>query len=508
MDDKLKQKLAKNLVANNLGEAASFFLGLITIPIILKFLQSSHYGIFILLASVINYLSLMDLGVGAAVVRFIAHYQAKNNLKTLGKVLSSSWTFFLGVSLISACLLFFLTDFLILHIFQIAPELRQEAVKIFQLGSLLIFVRIIANFFNIVAHGYQRFDLYNIGKLVGLLGTTVGAVIGLAIKPSLITLVWIYIGSTIAEGSITLILLTLKEGKLPLQLYFSFDFFRPVIKFGGWKFLMALSSQAVNQFDKIIISLYLPTQFVTYYAVPQSLTRRLTSTLSVITEPLFPFASYLTSSRPLLVLQKLYQKAIRFANVLVMPIALFITIFARQILQIWLGDVFAEKAAFVLAWLSLGYLIISLTAVPVKVAEAKNKPQVTALFSLISAIVRLGLAFYMTAKYGLNGLAASLLLYALPLVVSFLWFVSQRILLFKTKEILLLVWKNYFLIFIISFLILLPLKYFYPSPQNIFSLILVFVIYELVTFSIFLGIGVLKKEELLGFKNHFFQKNL
>lgn len=503
MDNKLKQQVARNVVANNLGEAAVFFLGLATIPIILGFLGTSRYGLFILLVSLVNYLSLLDFGIGAAVVKFVSQYQAQGSFENLKKTISSAFIFFLIVSFLVSILLFFSTDFLVEAVFKLDLELRTEAIAFFHLGSFLIFFRFMTNFFNILTHSYQRFDLYNIGKMVGILGTTLGLVIALTVSNSLFTVALIYIASTLAEGLVSLSLLLIKEGRVPLTLSFSLSGFRSIFKFGRWKFLMALSSQ-IDQLDKLIISFFLPLEFVSYYAIPQSLTKRLTSTLSVVSEPLFPFASFVNASYPVKIMQNLYKKATRLGNLLVMPTALFIAFFSKEILTFWLGAEFSRESSLVLSLLSLAYLLLALTAVPVKMVEAKGKPKVTAIFSFTSGFVRLILAIFLTANYGIHGLAVSLLIYALPTVVAFLSYTAKKIIRLKKEEILESFFESYLKPFVVSLSLLFPLRFF--SPNSIFMLVSLFLIYGLLLLAALFLTSALKKEEVLGFINHLRRK--
>jgi len=501
MNNKIKQKFARSVMANNLGEATSFFLGLLVLPIILSYLGVSQYGILILLTALVGWLSLVDFGTGAAVVKFIAQYKGENDLKKVSLTISSAWTFFLGTSLIAALIIYFSSGFLVGSVFKIDPQLNETALGVFRLGALLVFFRFIANFFNILAHGYQRFDLFNVGKIVGLLGSSLGVVIGLMINNSMIVVVWIYIFSALAEGLTTLSLLWRAEGRIPLALKFSPKAFKPIISFGGWKLIMALASQTTNQLDKLIISFYLPTQYVTYYSVPQSLSRRLSSTLSVVSEPLFPFASFINSSQPLKVLQKLYQKTIRSANLVMIPVALFIAVFSREILTIWLGQEFAQNAHLVLTILSLGYMIIGLTTIPVKVTEAKGRPKVTALFSLISGVIRIGLAVFLTSRFALLGLAGSLLIYAIPVVALFLWYINRSVIRLSSKDFQGQIFRSYFKPALISLLIIIPFSFFMPT--SLISLILVFAAYEMAVLAGFYLFNLFSKEELTGFTNHF-----
>jgi len=54
-------------------------LGLIVTPLIIRKLGTSQYGLYTLIGAFVGYLSILDLGLNNAIIRFVSHYKAKGN---------------------------------------------------------------------------------------------------------------------------------------------------------------------------------------------------------------------------------------------------------------------------------------------------------------------------------------------------------------------------------------------------------------------------------------------
>lgn len=57
------------------------FVGLLYTPYMLRMLGQSEYGLYSLVASVISYLTVLDLGLGNAIIRYTAKFRAEKKIK-------------------------------------------------------------------------------------------------------------------------------------------------------------------------------------------------------------------------------------------------------------------------------------------------------------------------------------------------------------------------------------------------------------------------------------------
>ena len=65
-------------VLSYLSIGLSNIVGILYTPFMLRMLGQSEYGMFSLAASVVGYLTILDMGFGNAIVRYTAQYRAEN----------------------------------------------------------------------------------------------------------------------------------------------------------------------------------------------------------------------------------------------------------------------------------------------------------------------------------------------------------------------------------------------------------------------------------------------
>ena len=88
------QDHAIGLVARNVGTrylalAVDGVIGLWLLPFNLHHLGQSSWGLWMLMWSLTSYLSILDLGYGGSITRFVAHYRARRDPAGLNEILST-----------------------------------------------------------------------------------------------------------------------------------------------------------------------------------------------------------------------------------------------------------------------------------------------------------------------------------------------------------------------------------------------------------------------------------
>jgi O-antigen/teichoic acid export membrane protein len=84
-----------------------------------------------------------------------------------------------------------------------------------------------------------------------------------------------------------------------------------------------------------------------------------------------------------------------------------LVLFARQIMQLWLGPVFAAKSTAVLQILAVGVLINCFAHVPYCFLQALGRPSVTAILFLFELPPYAAFAWWMTRHGGIVGAATA-----------------------------------------------------------------------------------------------------
>src|SRR5438067_13701661 len=133
-----KRALTINAASNTLGLLAQLALSFFMAPIVLRALGDDRNGVWCFVESFLAYLMLFDLGVAAALVRFVPRCLVGEDRAGLNRIFSACLGFFTAVAAVAALLGWLFLSLFADHFLNIPPELRGEI--------RLVFVLVVANF--------------------------------------------------------------------------------------------------------------------------------------------------------------------------------------------------------------------------------------------------------------------------------------------------------------------------------------------------------------------------
>ena len=84
-------QLKAGVVISYINLFASSIIPLLYTPIMLSLLGQAEYGLYSLSSSVISYLTLLTLGFGSTIVRYLSKYRAEGKRKEEEQYLDSFW---------------------------------------------------------------------------------------------------------------------------------------------------------------------------------------------------------------------------------------------------------------------------------------------------------------------------------------------------------------------------------------------------------------------------------
>ena len=101
--------MSKRLVINSISGTTLYIINMLIVfmlsPVIVRALGNRDYGIWELVMSVVGYMGLLDLGIGPALLRYVAVYHTSGEREELQKTISTAMMFFVTIGLIATLLL-------------------------------------------------------------------------------------------------------------------------------------------------------------------------------------------------------------------------------------------------------------------------------------------------------------------------------------------------------------------------------------------------------------------
>jgi O-antigen/teichoic acid export membrane protein len=185
-----------------------------------------------------------------------------------------------------------------------------------------------------------------------------------------------------------------------LPVWWQFNELRSVFHFSATVALTAAIWVMVTQTDKILLSKILPLGDFGKYALATVVAGGVSTLSQPLSSALLPRLTDLTARGDADGFVAVYRKATQFTAVVSLSGALFLAIFAEQVLRVWTGDpAIARTSAPVLALYALGNGIAALGAFPYYLQYAKGKMSLHLIGSilffllLVPSTVVLGLRF-------------------------------------------------------------------------------------------------------------------
>ncbi len=395
----------RNVLANWGGYVFAAGVNFLLSPFVVHSLGNSAYGIWSLLVSLVGYLGLLDLGVRAAVTRYVARFHAEQNHAEATRIVSSALLIFvlmgLLVTFVAGGLAFFVAD-----LFEIPAELVSSAQIVLALGGASMAVSLVDGVWGGIVIGRQRFDLSNLAESAIGIVRAVAIVVALKTGHGLVALGFIQLGVAGLRGLASYIL----SRRLYPELRASLSecrrsHLRMIFYFSSSVLLLQASGMLILFSDSIVIGALLPISMVTFFAIAANLTEYARAPISGISNTLTPAASALEAGDEGDELKRVLLTGARIATLIALPIILTFMLRGHSFIGLWMGEEYAEPSGDVLwilslaLWFAVGYQIVVATMIGI----SKHKGIVPAF--IVEAICNLSLSLVWVQSFGIIGVA-------------------------------------------------------------------------------------------------------
>lgn len=413
--------LVRNITYNFLGFALPMGVAFLSIPALVTRLGTERFGILSLAWMVVGYFTLFDMGVGRATTKYVAEYVTRRKFDELPQLIWTSLLSLLGFGLVGGIVLALLTPWLVNHALKIPIELVDETGKAFYILAVSVpFVTSSAGLRGVL-EGKQKFGLVNAIKVPASIIIYAIPVVVTSFSTNLFHIV---AALAISRGIFFVIYFFYCIKIIPQLRVFHLPDpgkFMNLAKFGGWLTITNTVGPFMTYMDRFIVGGLISLSAVTYYSTPYDLVTRLFIISGSIIGVLFPtLSSYAVGDR--IKFNELARKSILYLLIIIGPIILISVILAQPFLNYWLGIDFAHNSSTIMQILSFGVLLCALSQVPYVAIQAMGRPDYPAKLHLIQLPLYLGIIWWLTRIFGVQGVAIAWLLRIVMDFVCLFWF--------------------------------------------------------------------------------------
>ena len=420
--------VARNVGLNFVSQAWFTALALVATPYIVHHLGPDLYGLYVLVAAILGYFAFLDLGLGSALTKYVAQYDAAGDRDAVTRFLRTAFGTYLLLGGGGALVLATITPWLVQHVFSVPPGDERTARIGFYLAALGFMINLPSQTFGIVPTALQRFD-YVVGRTIffGTLGT-VAAVAILALGYSLTAVFIVSLLITVATAASFYVV----ARRLLPWVRFSPRIYKAELKtllgFGSLKASQRIAGQLMIQLDRVVVGIVFPLSSVAFYAVPLSLSQRVVRLGWNVGTAIFPAASALVSVSDHRRLNDLYFRSMKVTAVLGCATSAVMFFFADDIMRYWIGPDFEQHSSNILMILAVANLLFAFTTAPGLILEAQNQIKISTIFTWLAAATNVVFLAALVPTIGLDGAAWAVLANAAIQVPLFLYYAHSRVL--------------------------------------------------------------------------------
>jgi O-antigen/teichoic acid export membrane protein len=417
-------RVVRSIATNSAGRFIGLVSWLVLTPFMLQQLGAADYGLLVVIQSVLGFSSLLDLGIGGAVTRFVAQHVARGEFDAARRVVATALRLYLLVGL-GIIVVSVIAAPIVAGIFATDEGQARHTQLLVVFVGLSAGVAIPFSIARSTLYGLQRYDIANLvdtgGTLLTAAATVVVLLLGFGVPGLMALNVPVYVLAFIVSGwFIHRVAPDLRfgwsgaEGSLVGR----------VLGFSWPLVTMRLASQFQTRTDEIVIASFLPISFVTPYALARKLSELARVVAIQFVKVLMPLASELDARGDRAGLQSLYLTATRVVLMIFIPFAAVLMVLARPILVAWVGSVYGDAAILVVILTLAGLMDISQwPGEQVLQGIARHHP--LALMALANGIANVALSIVLVQRYGVIGVAfgtlVPMILETVILVIPYTW---------------------------------------------------------------------------------------
>lgn len=396
--------LARNMLLNLIGQGLPLLVGVVSVPLIIHGLGTDRFGLLSLAWVILGYFAIFDLGLGRATTKFVAEALGKGDEEEIPRIAWTAVTVQTMFGLLGSIVLIALTPLLVGRILNVSSALMEEAKVMFYILAPSVPVVLISSSFQGILEAFQRFDLVNAVKIPSSVLTFLLPLLGLYFGFSLPGIVML---TLLARIGALLVYVMLDFQIMPqLRKYSgSLSLFPHLFSFGGWVTVTNIVSPILVYLDRFLIGSLLSMAAVAYYSAPYEIVTRLSIISTSLSVTLFPAFSSLEGVENKEKIGIIFARSVKYVLLALGPIVLIVGLFARDILDLWLGARFSLESTIVLQVLALGVLINSIAHTPFALLQGVGRPDLPAKFHIFELFVYVGIAWFLVSKWGINGAA-------------------------------------------------------------------------------------------------------
>jgi O-antigen/teichoic acid export membrane protein len=422
--------VTRNIIANVGGSVWVGLMSLAFIPLYIRFMGIEAYGLVGFFVTLQALFSLLDLGLSTTLNREIARLSAQEGTeREIRNLLRSMEIIYWAIGLLSATVIVALSHVIAyrwVHAEHLSVATIQRAVMA---TGLVVAVQWPLSLYSGGLLGLQRQVLLNGINAIAATARGIGAVLILwLLSPSIVAFLLWQAAISLAHTVTVAVILWRRLSGPHGSARFDGAAIRSIHRFAAGMVGISALAIMLTQVDKLILSKLLSLEAFGYYTLAGTVAASLYRLVTPLFTALFPrFAQLAATDENALV--SVYHRACQCMTALIVPVAVVIAFFSRELLQLWTrSDVTARAAAPILTLLVLGTAVNGLLNLPYALQLAYGWTRLSLTANAIAVLILVPALFVAASRYGAVGAARVWCMYNFGYALVVIHIMHRRIL--------------------------------------------------------------------------------
>ena len=407
--------MTKRLVLNSLSAgvlyAVNIVIAFILSPIMVFQLGNRDYGIWEMVNSFCGYFGILELGLGPAIIRYVAREIALENPEGLNRIFNSAFWGLLFSGLLASG---------VISLAAVWPDklLNLEPSEISYLSAICIIaglnllVQFPGTLFVAFLMGRQEYFKVNLFRSTFYVLQAIFFYLALTrwVGSKLLWIAVVSLAGSIFQYLVLGFMCFGGENAIRFsRRAFSWDIAKELYRFGFNSAVLMVSDRVQRQSLPLVIGHVSNAAFVVFYALPKRLVDYAKDFVFSMSMPLMPYFSSIDAVRGNQKMEAWFPTS-RAVSFLTMPAAGMLLLLGEPFLNIWIGPEYAARGRWVLIFLALSFWVSGVFSNTSRVLIASGQHGPVARKALFISGIAILLALPGTIYFGVSGSALVVLL--------------------------------------------------------------------------------------------------
>ena len=401
-------QLKAGVVLNYVVIFLNTIVGLLYTPYMLRMMGQSEYGLYSLVASVIAYLTVLDLGFGNAIVRYTAKFRAEKKTEEQYEMFGMFFLLYLVIGIIAFWIglgLYFNVDTLFGNTMT-AVELDRARIMMLLLVANLAFTFPMSIWGSVI----QAYEDFVFQKSLNIFRIILNTAVMICLLHFGYKAVAMVVVQTIFNVLTLVVNFIYCRRKLNIHIYFRFKhfhwgFLKEVALYSFWIFLNAIIDRVYWSTGQFVLGAMVGTAAVAVFAIAIQLEGMYMQFSTAISSVFLPkVTAMVATNRSRKEISDLFIRTGRIQYIVLAYILSGFIIFGRQFIELWAGAGYSD--AYMISLLFFIPLTVPLIQnLGITILQARNEMKFRSVLYIIIALVSLAMQIVLTSHFGGIGCA-------------------------------------------------------------------------------------------------------